>query len=160
MSTLMETLKKDFVGKKCVGKKLLKKGCRVSLEGVSQPHLIINLDKLEPSPGPNKKRCDYLFFAENANGHDWVFPIEMKKGCLDEANDLIKQINAGVRAAEKILNSYHLPVQCVPVAVFGRISKDTRKKLRETAVAVSSLKCSKFVKCMSCGAPLMDVLRK
>ena len=160
MTSLVGTVLKNLERRECIGKRLIQKGCRVSLKDVPQPHLIINLDKIELPRNANEKRCDYLFFAENANGHDWVIPIEMKGGRINDADDLVKQLSAGARAAEKLLSSYHSSVQFIPIAVSKGIPTDVRIKLKNAAKEIYFLKKLESVRCMSCGAPLMNFLRK
>lgn len=65
------------VGDGRLDEKCEKDGCRVSLKGVPQPHLIIDFDEQDSPLGKSQTRCDYLFVADGNRNGGWAeIPIE------------------------------------------------------------------------------------
>lgn len=141
----------------CLAGKCRKDGCGVSLKNAPQPRLIIDFDKPGSPLGRQDTRCDYLLIAEGRNGSGWVAPLELKKGRLD-AGEVVKQLQAGARAAEGLVPRNE-PIEFRPVAAFdGRINKAELKKLKGKGSRIWFHRRAEIVRLMRCGAPLAQAL--
>ena len=90
------------VGDGCLDKKCKRPGCRVSLKGVPESHLIIDFDEPDSPLDESQTRCDYLFVADGNRNGGWVVPLELKRGKYD-ASEVVKQLEAGRKVAEDIV---------------------------------------------------------
>lgn len=85
-------------------------GCCMSMQGVPEPYVLINLEhETAPRhPGHSRHRnhphCDFLLVAGNddENGGPWVAPIELTTGNKD-GDILLRQLRAGADIADEIL---------------------------------------------------------
>ena len=60
---------RDKLDTRClVDGRLTKKGCKVSMTGVTEPRLVVDFDKPGSPRRPDRPLCDYLFIAEDENG--------------------------------------------------------------------------------------------
>ena len=151
---------KQTINPKCLIKgKLNKKGCRVSLNGTPSPRLIVDFDKPESPLGQNDYRCDYLVILEDQEkGIAWTVPLELKKGQL-HANEVIRQLRAGAKAAEKIVPKVE-PIEFRPVAATGSMSIHERNILRAVRSKIRFRGQKEYVRRIECGDQLITALRK
>ena len=156
MTGLVENVRNTLDQRCLVNGGLKKRGCKVSIKGAPSPRLIVDFDKPGSPLGSHQTRCDYLFFAEDAEGLGWVAPLELKRGRL-HADEVVRQLQAGACAAEELVSSNE-PVTFRPVAASGRKSKAERNKLKSKGSRVWFHGRAKAVKLISCGAPLAGAL--
>ena len=136
---------------------LNKNGCRVSLDGVPSPRVVVDFDKPGSPLGPSETRCDYLLVAEvKEEGYGWVAPLELKSGRL-HADHVVRQLRAGALAAEKLLPDA-VQVRFRPVAV-GKVPKAERKRLRSKD-RIRFHGRIEAVRWMPCGALLATTLNR
>ena len=142
----------------CVGsRRLRKEGCSVSLRDAPQPHLIIDLDKPGSPLSQNQTRCDYLFVAEVPSNRDWVVPLELKSGGLD-AGKVAAQLQAGARAAEKLVQSGRT-IRLRPVLAYGgSMHRAERTAMKKKTNWVRFRDYSEPVRQIRCGSPLTPAL--
>ena len=153
MSGLVDAVRAK-VSPKCLARKCSRDGCGVSLTDAPEPRLIIDFDKPCSPLGRQATRCDYLFIAESVARSGWIAPLELKKGGLD-ASEVVKQLQAGARAAEKLVPPKK-PVKFRPVAAFsGGIHKAERNKLRGK---VRFHGHTELIRLIRCNAPLVQAL--
>lgn len=73
MNDLVRVARKT-VPKSCHARRCSRDGCSVSLAGIDEERVIVDMD-CEELPIPDiRKRCDYLFIGKG----NWIAPIEMK----------------------------------------------------------------------------------
>ena len=84
-------------------------GCCMSLEGIPEPYVLINLEhNVAPrhrnhSRHYNHPHCDFLLVAgADENGGPWVAPIELTTGNKD-GKLLLRQLRAGADIADDLL---------------------------------------------------------
>lgn len=145
------------VGDGCLDKKCEKDGCRVSLKGVPQPHLIIDFDELDSHLlDKSQTRCDYLFVADGNRNGGWVVPLELKRGKYD-ASKVVKQLEAGRKVAEDIVPG-KTKVRFRPVLVFGKAPHPAEiLELRRSKIRFRG--SEKRIESMKCGGGLTEKLK-
>ncbi len=84
-------------------------GCCMSLEGIPEPYVLINLENdaaprhRDHSRHYNHPHCDFLLVAgDDENGGPWVAPIELTTGNKD-GDMLLRQLRAGADIADDLL---------------------------------------------------------
>ena len=84
-------------------------GCCMSLEGIPEPYVLINLEHdsaphhRDHSRHHNHPHCDFLLVAGgDDNGGPWVAPIELTTGNKD-GDLLLRQLRAGADIADDLL---------------------------------------------------------
>ena len=97
MTNLVDKVK-SCVPPNCFAIRCRRDGCSITLKGVPQPHVLIDMDKGLVSD--NDSKCDYIFVGGSDN--TWVVPLELKRGSV-EASDAVKQLRAGAEFAEGII---------------------------------------------------------
>jgi len=144
------------VGDGCLDRKCEKDGCKVSLEGAPQPHLIIDFDEPDSPLGKSQTRCDYLFVADGNRNGGWVVPLELKRGRYD-ASEVVKQLEAGRKVAEDIVPG-KTKVRFRPVLVFGRTPHSAEiLELRRSKIRFRG--SEKRIESMKCGGGLTEKLK-
>ena len=147
---------RNAISRRCIGHKLRKKGCRISLAGAPVPRLIIDFDKPSSPLLSSSTRCDYLFIAKGEDNFGWVAPLELKKGRLDAAK-VVGQLQEGACAAERLIVPAE-PIRLRPVAVTGGpTSKSERNKLKEKRIRLHGY--VEAVRLLKCGDTLVHKLR-
>ena len=154
MTGLVDAVR-DRLCERCLVKECDKNGCSVSLNGVPQPHLVIDLDGPNSPVGQRQKRCDYLFVADKCN-RGWVVPMELKNGEM-KVSKVIGQLQAGADVAQKLV-SHGSAISFRPVAVVREFRKGARDKLRERESEVSFRGRSERIRVLICGDPLTMAL--
>ena len=141
----------------CLDRKCEKDGCRVSLKGVPQPHLIIDFDEPDSPLGESQTRCDYLFVADGNRNGGWVVPLELKRGKYD-ASKVVKQLEAGRKVAEDIVPE-KTKVRFRPVLVFGKAPHPAEiLELRRSKIRFRG--SEKRIESMKCGGGLTEKLKE
>lgn len=147
-----ENVSQEYLSSRC-----RRDGCSISLEGAPNQRLIIDFDKPNPLLGEHDTRCDFLFIAEEENDESsWVAPLELKRGGID-ASEVIKQLQAGARAAERLIPQNE-PVRFRPVAASGSRHRAELNKLKQKTSRIRFHGSMEYVRLMSCGAPLIQAL--
>lgn len=119
MSGLVQRVRAN-VDAQCVVLEMDKEGCRVSLDGAPVSRLIVDLDEDGSPLGSQDRRCDYLFFADAADGGtDWVAPLELKRGRF-RAGGCLRQLEAGTQAVDQLVPA-NAEVRFRPIAVYGGV---------------------------------------
>ena len=147
---------RNAISRRCIGQRLRKDGCTVSLAGAPAPRLIVDFDKPGSPLRSSSTRCDYLFVAKGEDNFGWVAPLELKKGRLDAAK-VVGQLQKGACAAERLISPAE-PIRLRPVAVTGgHTSKAERDKLKKKRVRLHG--CVEAVRLLKCGDTLVHQLR-
>ena len=157
MTAWLERVRCAFDPKCLIERGLKKDGCEVVMTDAPRPRLVVDFDKPCSPVDRNAARCDYLVIAEDPQGFGWVAPLELKRGRLD-VDEVVKQLQAGACAVKDRVPK-DVPVKFVPVAVTGSVSKDAHNKLRDKRNRIRFHGHMVRVRRISCGAPLVEVLR-
>lgn len=108
---------KQIVNAGCLVSKCRKKGCSLTMKGLPQPHILIDLDHATaPAGDQGDKKCDYIFIGDIDDGA-WVAPLELKRGKLN-ASEVVPQLQAGARVAERLVPR-DAETRFRPIAVYG-----------------------------------------
>ena len=157
MSGLVQRVRAK-VDNACVVTEMDKEGCSVSLDGAPVTRLIVDLDEPGSPLGQNVTRCDYLFFADDNSGTDWVAPLELKRGQFHTV-EFRKQLQAGAHAAEQLVPP-NASVRFRPIAVFGGgLHKAEQRRLKQPSNRVRFHGRCEPLRLIRCGAKLTDELR-
>ena len=150
---------RSMVENTCViSKGLRKEGCTVSLKDVPQSRLIIDFDKPGSPLGKNQARCDYLCVAEVAGKPGWVVPLELKRGGID-ASKVVRQLNAGARAAKRLVPNT-MKVNFRPVVAYGGgIHTAERNALRANHNKVQFHGTAEPVRLIKCRGQLIEGIK-
>ena len=130
----------------------------MSLVAAPKPHLIVDFDKPGSPLGPHETRCDYLFIAERGGDVGLVAPLELKRGRL-HVRQVVGQLQAGASAAETLV-APEAPIELRPVAASRGRSKAERNRLKGKGNKIRLHGRLEAVRLMSCGAPLVEALRR
>ena len=138
-------------------------GCGMSLEGIPEPYVLINLehDSAPRHPAHSRHRnhphCDFLLVAgDDDNGGPWVAPIELTTGNKN-GDMLLKQLRAGADIAHDLLPP-DVPFRFRPILghtgrldryVFTEVIYKQNIQLRHESDSIESIRC---------GDPLADAL--
>ena len=140
----------------CKVSKCLKQGCRLSLEGLGNLKLLIDLDKPGAPVSKGLPKCDYLLFCSNKKETFCVAPIEMKSGNA-KASEMASQLVAGAKIAMKLI-SKQPDTKFIPVATYGgRLHKIEKRNFSNKTVTFYD-KSYKIV-LVRCGSKLIDILK-
>ena len=101
----------------CQATRCKKEGCSLTNARLQSTPLIVDMDCDELPVATNQKRCDYILFSEE-EGHNWMVPIEMKRGGVD-LSEAKKQLQAGTDFATRELLSQGTDIRLKPLAVYG-----------------------------------------
>ena len=123
-------------------------GCAVSMKGLPQARVIINLDCPALELG-NAKRCDFVVIVERDDGAR-VAAIELKRGSFD-TSQVVKQLQGGACYAETL--EAVVATRFDPVLAHGkRVHKTKLRALRSKRVAYRG--CPRRIVLRRCGEPL------
>ena len=149
---------RDKLGSSClVDGRLTKKGCRVSMTGVTDSRLVVDLDKPGSPVRSGAPYCDYLFIADDGNGVGWVAPLELKRGRL-HADEVVRQLRGGADTAERLVPAA-ASIEFRPVAACGNAPKAERNRLRSKNNKIQLHRRKEAVRLISCGESLVKALR-
>lgn len=131
-----------------------KQGCTVSMKGAPSGRIIVDLDRRGAPINTHGRRCDYLFFAENAGQQGWFAPLELKGGRLRRVSAVVAQLQAGANVGDSVVPRSLKPL-FEPVAVVKGSHRAQREQLKRSEVSFRGV--VKRIKLQSCGAPLAQV---
>lgn len=107
-STIVEAVK-IAVNPLCQTECCYDSGCGISLQGVPEPYVLVNLEHDSAPRHRDHSRhqihphCDFLLVAgDDDNGGPWVAPIELTTGNKD-GQLLLRQLRAGADIADDLL---------------------------------------------------------
>ena len=108
--------------------------CRVSMEGVPSPRIVVDLDLALAPQKMEGKRCDFvLFFASTDKDILFAVPMELKSGGVD-ASEVSAQLQRGADYTH-CLAPQQFEAVCLPVLFHGgSIHPKQRKTLNRAKV--------------------------
>lgn len=119
----------------CLGcQKVIKRDkAKFSLSGAPGPHLLLDMDEVPCMR--NKRRCDFLFIADEIPANrEWIAPIECTSGSRKDEETILRQLRAGAEFVERnIPNSKNLRFQPILVGKVGRVrgyKKDEKRTVQ------------------------------
>ena len=154
---LLKKLRDKLASSCLVAGRLTKEGCRVSMTGVTDSRLVVDLDKPGSPVRSDAPHCDYLFIADDENGVGWVAPLELKRGRL-RADEVVRQLRGGAATAERLVPAA-APIAFRPVAACGNAPKAERNRLRSKHNRIQLHGRKEAVRLISCGESLVKALR-
>ena len=157
MTGLVKNVRAKLDPRCIVNGRLKKKGCEVSLKNAPRTRAIVDFDKPNSLSDPHSPRCDYLFFAEENGGVNYIAPLELKRGSL-EADEVVRQLQAGASVAESLVPQEE-SITFRPVAASGRTPKAQRNKLKNRSNKIRFRGHTEAVRLISCGKLLIEALR-
>ena len=145
----------DTVCRRCHTSDCDRHGCNVQMDGVPDPHVVVDLD-CEPLGLLEQKRCDLLFVGED-DDEAWVAPIELKSGRFTGYR-VVKQLQGGANAADGWLPAGST-FRFVPVLAHGKeVHRRDLKALRSKKITLRDH--TRQTVLMRCGEPLRKVLEQ
>lgn len=136
------------VDARCMTETMNKQGCAVDTDGAPAPYRVIDMDHATAPVDSSARKCDYLFFAEEA-GRPGILAaaLELKNTGLNAAT-VGSQLQAGARAVEQVVRGI-APVRFVPVAVHGgrvhrrqfQVLRRMRIRFRRNGYEVMTMPC-------------------
>ena len=79
-------------------------GCGLSLTGLSDPYILLNLESDKSPVDKTKRHCDFLLVGmPNRAGTEWVVPIELTRNQHKTAEYSVEQLSGGSATADKLL---------------------------------------------------------
>ena len=139
----------------CLATQCNKDGCKLGLNGVPEARVVVDLDCGDLSIPQHRKRCDYVFFAEEEDT-TWVSPIELKSGRFS-ASGVLEQLQGGIEVADKWLPRV-IELKFVPVLAHGKsIHKEDRRRLLSRTLKLRGKKSKAML--LRCGDQLTKALR-
>ena len=138
----------------------LKKGCKLTLEGIPQSSLtIIDADEYRRTHGHADRICDYLLFFTNERKL-YVIPVEMKSGKVD-AGTAVAQLQRGADVCDEILREFPpspCPSELLPILLYGGgIRSMELKVLRRSRISFRGEEYP--ITYERCGHSLKNILR-
>ena len=156
MSNFLEEIR-EKVPEKCQARRCKKGRCPLTNTQLQSTPFIVDMDCDELPVPPDQKRCDYILFS-NEGGHNWMVPIEMKKGSVDPG-EVQKQLQAGTNFAASKLLSQNVAIKFKPLAVHGgRIERFVSQELKKSQYKVRFQAGKREIKLCRSGTPLASVL--
>ena len=141
------------VGRENLSNTCRKDGCRVSMEDVPTPRIVVDADRAFPAHNVEGKRCDYvLFFIGTAADTLVIVPMELKGGTVD-ASVTSEQLQGGAKFADRMTRGHSgVKPTCHPILFHGnRIHKMERKALNRTKVTFRNQQLT--IKTARCNQP-------
>lgn len=159
MTSIVRKLRR-VVHKDClVEGTLLKNGCQVKMDGVPEPKATLDFDHKKSPLGADDLRCDYLVVAESKDRVDWIVPVEIKSGKLEDADHAVRQLRAGLSVIDGSAVGAG-GIRLRPVIAHGRKThRNQRKKLKLRKNRIDFHGASRYAKLIRCGSKLASVLR-
>ena len=133
-----------------VAKRIRKKGCGSTLEGLNNERVLLDVDKIVED---GREKCDYLYLSNRP----LVAAIELKRGRL-EASEAVRQLRAGAQLADKLIKPRNLTCELRVVAFCKGINRAERELLRRPQNFVRFRGKTQEIKVVSCGSSLKEFL--
>ena len=127
MATTVETVT-VATDARCHATRCADSGCSLSLAGVPEPYVLLDLESQHSPALASQPHCDYLFIGGGDNGAGpWVAPIELTTG-RKRASEFLAQLAGGAEIANRLLRQGAV-VQFNPIAAHngGLDSREIRK---------------------------------
>ena len=154
MGGLVESVA-DKVPCECHARRLRKEGCAVSLKGIEETRVVVDLDCDALDLAPEGKRCDYLVVGEESDAA-WVAVVEHKGGAF-KAGLVVEQLQGGADAADQWLPA-RSGFQFVPVLAHGKgVHKKDQRTLRSRKIKLRGQE--KQTVLIGCGGGLKRVFK-
>ena len=148
-------LVKQSIDSECLDTKCSKEGCALSLDGLQEPFLLIDMDhEKAPTGSQGEKKCDYIFIGEVGA---WLAPMELKRGKL-RASRVVRQLQAGAVAAERLVPIREQTAFCPIAAYGGKAHRNEIATLRNSSIRFRSKKVG--IVLVKCGSSLANALSK
>ncbi len=148
-------LVKQNIDSECLDTKCSKEGCALTLSGLQEPFLLIDMDhEKAPMGRQGEKKCDYIFIGEVGA---WVSPLELKRGKL-RASEVVRQLQAGAVVAERFVPLAAKTEFCPIAAYGGGAHRNEITALRNSSVRFRSKETS--IVLVRCNTSLMGALAK
>ena len=115
-------------------------GCRVFLEDVPHPRVVVDADRAFPAHNIKGKRCDYILFFIGATEDTLVMvPMELKSGKV-HASAASEQLQGGAEFADRFTPDHSsVKPTCHPILFHGKpIHEKERKELNRAKVRFRS----------------------
>lgn len=149
--TLVQSVRAQ-VAPSVVARVCSKKGCKVPLKGVPQPHLVLDLDKPGSPLGKSDTRCDYVVIGENNSQANWAVALELKRGKVHA--DAADQLQAGANVTDQLVPP-DAEIDFKPVVAGRGFHTNLKKALAKRKVQFRQKRMA--VVLISCGTPLARV---
>lgn len=128
-----------------------KERCTVSLDGISDRYVVIDLD--HPSIGfPPGPRCDYVV-AVGGGVSGWASPLELK-GETYQIPHVVRQLQAGADAVDRWLPP-HMSAHIRPVLAYGGTDLGVRRRAALKQVRLDFRGRKSRVRTIPCGGRLI-----
>jgi len=155
----------DRIPNACQSRNCSKEGCKISMRGLDDPRVLIDMDCEQLSIPGDQAHCDYIFVGTH-RGNEWIAPMELKRGNVS-VGELRKQLQAGADFAESRLLPQQGQVPQQEQAVFrpiaaygGKLHKNQRTELKKGLNRVKFGQILYQIKLIRCGSPLVKALNK
>ena len=140
----------------CQASRCRRPGCSVSMAGLPEDYVLVDLDCPELDISPDGKRCDYVFVGGDEDAM-WVAPIELKSGRF-KVSEVKKQLKGGTDVAAAWLPRQD-GFRFVPVLVYGGgMHKQERNALGRVKITLHGR--TRRAVWIRCGGALKDALSK
>ena len=146
--TLLQSVRSQ-VDSRTVAHRCSKEGCKVSLKGTPQPHLVLDLDRPGSPLGQSEVRCDYLLVGEHGGRSDWVVALELKRGKVRAG--VANQLQAGANVLDTLVPQ-QADIDFTPVVAGRGFHSNVKKTLAKQRIQFRHRRVA--VVLMSCGTPL------
>ena len=141
----------------CHARRCRNSGCSLSLSGLPQTRILIDLEHNASPVARNEPHCDFLLVANNDGIAEWVAPIELTTGRADAAK-FIRQLTAGAAIADTLLPS-DVPLSFRPVAAYGgQMRRSERVNLLNPANKITFRGQRESIRVVRCESPLLMAL--
>ena len=146
---------KRAVPDSCQERQCRKDGCAVSLAGVAQPRVVVDMDCDALGIPRSSTRCDYVVVS-GADRAVRVAPIELKSGRVNDGRAAVAQLQAGATFAEGWVTNWGA-VRLVPVLAHGKgVGKRALRDLRRARISFRGVGLRPRL--VRCGDPIASLL--
>lgn len=153
MSLLVDRAKRD-TPQSCQSRQCRGAGCFLSLKGISDQRILIDMDCEELDVPPDRKRCDYVFVGAEV----WIVPIELKRGSVDAAR-VKEQLQTGASFAQEKLATKGAKIRFRPLAAYGgKVHRSQTEALKKPQTRVRFGNKTYEIKLIRCGDTLAGAL--
>jgi len=93
-------------------------GCRMSMQDVPRPRVLVDADLAFPAHNMNGKKCDFILFLFENAGRFLTVPVELKRGKFS-ASEASEQLQRGADFVDRVVPK-SVNTLCSPVLFRGR----------------------------------------